>query len=222
MSADDPNALVNGLVRIHLVITRGVDVARQHSRGRASGDAANEALAAGFADYVQALVSVLHGHHTGEEAIVFPALRDRFPGAPWALLTDEHRAIVPILAALEEQATLIRQDPSPATWTRVADLLDRLADLWAPHHEREEAEFTAELVASKVPLEEQAALVASTATHSQQHTGPEYLVVPFLLYNLDGDQRRAMGAFFPPVVTEQLVPVAWQEKWKPMKPFLVA
>jgi len=35
------------------------------------------------------------------------------------------------------------------------------------------------------------------------------MVVPFLLYNLDGDERRAMGALFPPVVTGQLVPIVW-------------
>jgi len=39
---------------------------------------------------------------------------------------------------------------------------------------------------------------------------------------VDGDERRRMGALFPPVVTEQLVPVVWQDKWSPMKPFLLA
>jgi hypothetical protein len=30
------------------------------------------------------------------------------------------------------------------------------------------------------------------------------------------------SAFFPPVVTEQLVPSVWVDEWSPMKPFLLA
>lgn len=222
MSHSDPNALSNGLIRIHLVISRAVEVARQQSRACANGDATRSALAAGFADYLQAFVSVLHGHHTGEEEIVFPALREKFPEAPWALLVEEHRTIVPLLATLDEQAKRIRHAPSQEAWTDVADGLDRVADVWAPHCQREEAHFSAEVLAQQVPIDEQATLVAKTAAHSQEHTGPDYLVVPFLLYNLFEEQRRGMAALFPPVVTEQLVPTVWQEKWAPMKPFLVA
>jgi hypothetical protein len=57
--------------------------------------------------------------------------------------------------------------------------------------------------------------------HAQQHTVPDYLIVPFLLYNLPPDKRTFFAGEMPPVVTEQLVPVAWKDKWAPMKPFLV-
>ena len=42
-----------------------------------------------------------------------------------------------------------------------------------------------------------------------------------MLYNLSGEERAAMWAAMGPVVTEQLVPVAWKDKWAPMKPFLL-
>jgi hemerythrin-like domain-containing protein len=215
------HGLAKGLNRIHLVISRGVAVARRQSHAYASGEAAEPSVAAGFADYLRALVSVLHGHHTVEDEVAFPALRDRFPDAPWDLLVEEHRAVAPVLADLEGHAERIRQQPSPDTWASAAETLDRLAALWDPHYQREEAYFTVPVLARVVPHDEQAGLVAKMAAHSQQHTGPDYLVVPFLLYNLDGDERRAMSALFPPVVTEQLVPVVWQEKWSPMKPFLL-
>ncbi len=54
-----------------------------------------------------------------------------------------------------------------------------------------------------------------------KHSGPDYLVVPFLLYNLSPEDRATMSAEMPPVVTQQLVPVVWKEKWQPMSPFLL-
>ncbi len=220
-SHDESHNLARGLLRIHQVITRGVEVACRQSRAYAGGEPVGPALAAGFADYLQALVSVLHGHHTGEDEVAFPALRGRFPEVPWDLLSEEHRTVVPILADINGRAASIRQQPSPDSWTTVASLLERLAALWETHRRREETHLTVSKVDALVPADEQAALVARLSAHSQEHSGPAHLVVPFVLYNLAGSDRRAMGALFPPVVTEQLVPVVWQEKWSPMKPFLL-
>jgi hemerythrin-like domain-containing protein len=217
----EPHNLANGLVRIHRVISRGVEVARERSHRFAAGEGIDAALAAGFADYLQALASVVHGHHTGEDDVTFPALRDRFPDAPWNTLAEEHRAVAPVLAELDVLAGRIREQPAGDTWAPVAEALDRLAALWTVHSRREEDHFTEPVMAQAVPADEQASLVVRMAAHAQQHTGPDYLVVPFLLNNLAGDDRRAMGSLFPPVVTEQLVPTVWLDKWSPMKPFLL-
>ncbi len=53
-----------------------------------------------------------------------------------------------------------------------------------------------------------------------KNSGPEYLVIPFVLYNLTGQDRTMIEQVMPPLVTQQLVPGAWKEKWAPMKPFL--
>jgi hypothetical protein len=42
-----------------------------------------------------------------------------------------------------------------------------------------------------------------------------------MLFNLSPQDRAAFAQAMPPVVTEQLVPVAWRDKWAPMKPFLL-
>jgi hypothetical protein len=47
------------------------------------------------------------------------------------------------------------------------------------------------------------------------------LVVPFLLYNLPPEERAVFSQGMPPIVIQELVPVAWKEKWSPMKPFLL-
>jgi len=219
---DEPHNLAKGLLRIHHVISRGVEVGCQHSHAFASSEPARTPLASGFADYLQALVAVLHGHHTGEDEVAFPALRGRFPDVPWQLFSDEHRTVVPILAEINSRAEGIREEPSSDSWAALAEALDRLAALWKTHRQREENHLTVSGLAGVVPPDEQAALVAKLASHSQEHSGPAYLVVPFVLYNLAGGERRAMGALFPPLVTGQLVPVVWHEKWSPMKPFLLA
>ncbi len=221
MPDNDPHSLGKGLVRIHLVITRGIEVARQRTHACAHGEPADTSLAAGFADYLQALVSVVHAHHTAEDEIAYPSFRDRFPDAPWALIAEEHAAIAPLLDQLGDQAGGIRRDGSPDAWERAAGTLDKLADVWAPHYQREQVHFTLPALANALSLEEQTTMLERIAAHNQDRAKPDYLVVPFILYNLEGDDRRGMAAAFPPVVTEQLVPVVWQDKWSPMKPFLL-
>ena len=71
-------------------------------------------------------------------------------------------------------------------------------------------------------IEEHIRLGKMFAEHNQEHSGPDYLVVPFLLYNLSAEDRAIMSQEMPPVVTQQLVPVAWKEKWAPMSPFLLS
>ncbi len=222
MSHENPQDLAEGLVRIHHVISRGVEVARERSHAYADGEPVDAALATGFGDYLHALASVLHGHHTGEESVAYPALRDRFPDAPWDLLIEEHRNVVSLLEEIAAHAAAVAQAPSPEAWGRLAGALDRLSAVWAPHYRREEEHFTPPEVARLMTADEQAAVVAQLGAHSQQHTGPDYLVLPFLFFNLDGDKRRAMSALFPAVVSEQLVPFAWRDKWSAMKPFLLA
>ena len=56
---------------------------------------------------------------------------------------------------------------------------------------------------------------------SMRNSGPDYLVVPFMLYDLDPEPRAIMTAALPTVVTEQLVPVAWKDRWATMKPYLL-
>ena len=69
--------------------------------------------------------------------------------------------------------------------------------------------------------EENAQLGAQLTAHGQQHAQPSELVLPFVLYNLPLDDRQAMMADMPPVVTGHLIPIAWKAAWEPMQPFLL-
>jgi hypothetical protein len=55
----------------------------------------------------------------------------------------------------------------------------------------------------------------------QEHTGPAYLVMPFVLYNLSPEDRAITSQGFPEMVTKQLVPIDWKDKWVSMQPFLL-
>lgn len=221
MPENQQHSLVRGLLRIHAVVSRGLNVALERSLAYAHGEPSNPELLLGLADYVQAFVSVLHGHHTAEDEIAFPAIRDRFPDAPWSLFLEEHRAALPILAELEKCGARLREAPSAENCRPLAETLERLAILWSPHYTREEALLTESAVGALVTRDEQDALVAKLGEHSREHTGPDHLVLPFLLYNLEGNERLAMSALLPPIVSEQLVPVVWKERWAAMKPFLL-
>jgi hypothetical protein len=71
-------------------------------------------------------------------------------------------------------------------------------------------------------MEEQLKLVAQLGEHSQKHSGPLELVVPFMLYNLSAEDRDDFSRAMPAEVTQKLVPVVWKEKWEPMRPFFLA
>jgi hypothetical protein len=46
-------------------------------------------------------------------------------------------------------------------------------------------------------------------------------VMPFVVYNLSSADRAEFVKVLPPVVTQQLIPIAWKAAWAPMTPFLL-
>ena len=76
-------------------------------------------------------------------------------------------------------------------------------------------------LAAVLPAEEHLRLLALFMEHTRQHAGPEYLLAPFLLYNLEAERRSFFAGGMPAIVTEQLVPVVWKDKWASMQPFLL-
>jgi hypothetical protein len=106
-----PNLGVS-LIRIHLVITRGLTVSVERGRSFAQTGFPDASIQSGFASYARSLLYVLGGHHTSEDELVFPYLRQRLPEAPYEVLTAEHRAMVRILpqveAAIDQSASSAR------------------------------------------------------------------------------------------------------------------
>jgi hypothetical protein len=219
--SNQPNVAAD-LSRIHSLITRGLKVSLERGQVFAQDGFPDASTREGFVDYVQSLVSVLHAHHLTEDDLAFPYLRDLMPGTPFDVLTEQHQQMMPILdeikaaievVAAEEQAGAMLNDLNRA--------LTKVAELWHPHIQIEEEHFSVEKGAELISVDEHIRLAQTFAKHSQEHAGPDYLVVPFMLYNLSPEDRVIMASAMPPMVTQELVPKAWKEKWAPMQPFLL-
>jgi len=202
------------LQRIHRVITRGLAVSQDNCQAFAESGFPDDTTREGFWKYCQALEANAHGHHVTEDDLFFPYLRERMPDTDFDELTAEHQEMRGILA--EMQAA--REAASLANMHRA---LSKMADLWHPHIEKEEAEFSPEIAAEVMIIPEQIDMAQKAAAHSQEHAQPAPLAVPFLLYNLEADDRAYFLAVMPPEVTQQLVPVVWKDEWAPMKSFLL-
>jgi hypothetical protein len=85
----------------------------------------------------------------------------------------------------------------------------------------EEENFSEAALNAVMTLEEQQAISAAAGKHSQENSQPAHWIVPFLLFNLEHEDRASMAASIPPVVVNELVMKAWIDHWSPMKPFLL-
>ena len=210
------------MLRIHRVITRGLDVAAQRGAAFARDGFPSPAIQEGFLTYLRALSGVLDAHHLGEDETAFPYFRDKLPNAPYDKLMADHRVIEGVLEKLQAAVKAVAGSAQPADSLRdVNRAVGTLAGLWHPHIGIEEALWDPETVASLLDEEENLQLGQKLAESSQKHLHATEIEIPFVLYNLGPEDRAVMAKMLPPVVTQQLVPLVWRAKWAPMKPFLL-
>ncbi len=213
-------SLAQDLVRIHKVITRAIDVTMIKGTEylRSNFGSIQEQL--GYSSYTHSLIEVLDAHHQSEDQIAFPALQKLIPAAPYARLIAEHNQIERLLEVMRPAVTKLPTD-SQAGLQSLVDALRKLTLLWDPHHQTEEQFFSVTALNEVMSLEDQIRVSAETSKLSQDHSGPPYWVVPFVLFNLGKEDREAMLLSMPPVIMEELVPKAWKDQWAPMKPLLL-
>jgi hypothetical protein len=223
MSEQNTPNVAEDLLCIHAIITRGLTVSIEKGRLFARDGYPDASVREGFIAYVGSLVSVLDAHHLTESEVFFPYFRDKLPDAPIDLLITQHRELEPVLheakAATDEVSAEAR---AGAALGRLNDLLGKIADFWYQHIRIEEDHFTVDCLATLIDAKEHERLALAAMKHSQQHSGPDYLVVPFLLRNLPPDRRAFFARSMPAVVTRLLLPIVWKRKWAPMRPFLLS
>ena len=210
------------MLRIHRVITRGLDVAGQRGAAFAQDGFPSTAIQEGFLTYLRALSGVLDAHHLGEDETAFPYFREKLLDAPYDKLMSDHRVIEGVLGKLQAAIKAVAGSAQPADSLRdVNSAVGTLAGLWHPHIGIEEALWDPETVARLLDDEENLQLGQKIAESSQKHLHATEIEIPFILYNLGPEDRSVMTKAMPPVVTQQLVPLIWRAKWAPMKPFLL-
>jgi hemerythrin-like domain-containing protein len=209
-------------IRIHSIITRALQVTTERSQAFVQEGYPDATTREGFISYAQSLASLLHAHHLTEDELVFPYLREKLPEAPYDVLTAQHREMVPILDEIKADIEAIAADILPGqSLNDLNRALNKVADIWYPHIQLEEEHFSVEELAALIDTEEHIRLGQMFAQHGMEHAGPNYLIVPFMLYNLSAENRAILSQAMPPNVTQQLVPIEWKEKWAPMLPFLL-
>ena len=217
-----PNVALD-LLRIHSIITRGLDVATEKSQVFARQGFPDASTWEGFICYARSLVSVLQAHHLTENELVFPYLRAKLPDAPYDLLIAQHRELVNILDEVKVAIEEVAADAEvAASLTKLNGALRGIGEIWHPHIGIEQDRFAPDKVGPLLTPAEHTRLSGLFAEHGRKRTGPGYLVVPFLLYNLPPDERAMFARGMPFILTRLLVPVVWKKKWAVMRPFLLS
>ena len=217
-TSDPPIALV----LIHNAISRGLSMGIQVAQRFAREGYPDQSTGSGFALYLRTLAGVLHLHHSAEDEVAFPFLRDKLPDLPFEDLITEHERME---AILEELSPILDKLHGKAGEGPVLEdarrALAGLAEIWPAHIEIEEAGVSVKRLEAMVGPEALASWLAEMGQHRTEGAPPDPVALPFILYNLPAEERAIMAAQMPPAVSQELVPGPWREHWVPMKPFLL-
>ena len=209
------------LIRIHKVITRSLEVGLSKGKSyRESGFPQPQELL-GYTSYIHCLSEVLGSHHTAEDQIAFPTFRKVLPNAPYDQLATDHHGVEMLLLDIPQAITDLSGNTIVHGLKAIVDTLAKISVIWFPHIALEEKNFSEVAVNASLSLDEQKYIYDATGKHSQEHSNPPYWVIPFVLFNLEHEERLKMAANLPPMVMDELIPKVWKDQWAPMKPFLL-
>ncbi|BFM38829.1 hemerythrin domain-containing protein [Synechocystis sp. LKSZ1] len=216
-----PSLTVAGdLSRIHQVITRALQVAIQQCQFFETKTLTTDG--GGLQCYITALLQLLDSHHQIEDDLIFPYFQQKIPTLPVAEMERQHQALVPLLERLAGLLPTFDQSPTATIpWTTIAETLIEIEALWEPHYQLEEAHLNEGNISQVIDSAEQERLCHLYAEASKHHITADYLVLPFILYNLPLPERQVMAQAFPPQVTEKLIPGEWYSQWQVMSPYLL-
>jgi hemerythrin-like domain-containing protein len=222
MSNENQPNIGRDYIRFHKVMTRGIDVSLQNIDEFLTKGAMEKSNREGFLKYVQSFSTVLHGHHMVENEKIFPYFRDKLPEVPYERLMSEHEIFV---GGLQEINTGIGNLLSKKDEMNSLKLLksgfSKIDQIWHPHIQIENTQLYGPIGSLNMDLDEMIRIQKEAGEFFQEHTEPPFLVVPFVLYNLSPEDREMATKGFPEMVTKQLVPIDWKDKWIPMQPFFL-
>jgi hypothetical protein len=176
----------------------------------------------GFALYLKTLAGVLHQHHSAEDEIAFPFLRDKLPDLPFEDLIAEHEQMEEILGELDPILDDLQGGAGEGPALDAASAaLSRLAEIWPGHIAVEETGVSTGKLVSIVGPEALGGWLAEMGQHRPHGAPPDPVGIPFVLYNLSEEDRALMAQQMPPAVIQELLPGPWKEHWAPMRTFLL-
>ena len=222
MSAYTKFDVASDLINVHKVITRALDVAVDENASAFERRAAKRAEYDGYILYTECLLRQLHEHHSNEDRVVFPMMRSLLPDAPYDLLMSQHAEMINVVEQVESAITALKAETYAADIQ--AQLLGDLQDLrvrWADHIAEEEAHFGPAGIPPAISMTDRVRIGKAAARYAQLHSFPIALMLPFMLYNLQDQDRATMSQTVPGFMTKFFVPVLWRKRWEPMRPYLL-
>ncbi len=222
MNDNQKITVAGDLIRIHLVITRAIEVSLEQTCLFTKKGEIVENLAEGFINYLRSLLSLFHSHHLVEDEQIFPYFQEHKLEAPYQMMNDQHQDLLPLLDNLENSINDWAKDVNNHQLiSNLQKSLQQVQTLWIPHFQLEEEYLNEENIGSLISDEEQVKLAHQFGEYAAKHIKQDYLVIPFILFNLPAEERALMAEVFPAVVIEELVPHRWKDKWQSMSPFLL-
>lgn len=212
-----PNLGAN-IIRLHAAISRSLEVTKMKCQEfiLPSGKP-DQATRDSFILYVSTMCMVINAHHIGEDDIIFPKLRIALPEAPFDELSFEHDLMDEVLAKLRQIIEVSTGD----FFSSLLDTVNRMIALWTPHIAKEEQYiYSPEITAALMSPEEHLKMLQETSAHAMEQGNPA-LMLPFVLRNLNPENRKAFARILPPQMVQTLIPTDWKPQWAPMLPFLL-
>ncbi len=209
-------------IRFHKVMTRGLAVSLQNINEFLQIGALEKLNREGFLKYVQSFSSVLHGHHQAEDEKIFPYFKDKLPEVPYERLISEHEIFNDGLQEINTGIDHLKCENDELDSLKLLKSgFDKIDQIWYPHIQIENTQLYERILSLNIDLEEMIRLQTEDKKFFQEHTGPAYLVMPFVLYNLSPEDRAILTQGSPEIVAKQLLSIDWKDKWTPMRPFLL-
>mgnify|MGYP001019718725 FL=1 len=222
MSNENRPNIGEDYIRFHRAMTRGLAVSIQNINEFLKIGAVEVLYRDGFLKYVQCFSSVSHGHHLVEDEKIFPYFRDKLPEVPYERLISEHNILKGGLQEINTGLDNLRAGNDDLNSLKLLKSgFDKIDQIWYPHIEIENTQLYGRVGSLKIDPEEMIRLQKELVEFFQEHTGPEYLMGPFVLYNLSPEDRAIAAQGLPDMVMKQLIPIEWKDKWAPMQPFLL-
>ena len=197
-AAGEPRPDITDMYAVHGVFRDTLGAAPGLVRDIAHNDDERVALVANYYDNI---LHFLEAHHDGEEAIVFPALRERCPDKGDLLdgLESEHKEALALLEVAQSSLAAWPGSGDTAAQAAASEALEALCVHLNKHLTREETEALP-LCAEHLTMEEWGALPGHAMAHYQ---GDKiWLILGLIRERMNDGQRAAMLEHMPPPAVE--------------------
>ena len=195
------------LLLIHSLITRSMNILIDNSKMISNTKSRSKEVDQGYLDYLKSFHQILEINHTGEDEIGFPQWKGKIPDAPYDKLISQHQDMLKHLNRIKHRIGSLESASSvQQSFNDIYTSLTNLKSIWKPHIEIEEYYFGPENVKSIYNSTEREQFGIAFMTHGRKNAKSISTYVPFLLFNLDENERKIFADNMPGILTKFLYP----------------